>query len=115
MTPSQMRCQFLEGKLYAMHMAYTDVNPYIVRRVISDNTLEIQRMHHEADPEDRPQFVPGGFSAICVHAGKRIITEDPNGEVIRIRRTKRNPDRWTHKGMRFVLKDHPVAYYDYNF
>ena len=105
----------MNGNLFAMHFAYTDINPYKVLRIISENTLEIQEMKHEADPNDRPEFVPGGFSAICVKSGSRLITEDPNGRILRIRRTKRDPDRWTYKGMRFRLGYKPSAYYDYNF
>ncbi len=104
---------------YANHMAYTDINPYEVIRVISDQTLEIRRMKTEIDPDDKPQFVPGGFSAICTHSGSHIISSDPNGEILRIRKSKKKRlaanDYWTYKGMKFLLSDKPVHYYDYNF
>jgi hypothetical protein len=113
--PSAMRMNFLNGTLYATHYAYSDINPYEVLRVVSDNCLEVRAMNHENDPNDMPTFVPGGFSAICTHFGSRVISVDPKGKVFKIRRTKRNPERWTYKGMRFALDKEPRAYYDHNF
>jgi hypothetical protein len=113
--PSAMRMNFLNGTLYATHYAYSDINPYEVLRVVSDNCLEVRSMNHENDPNDMPTFVPGGFSAICTHFGSRVISVDPKGKVFKIRRTKRNPERWTYKGMRFALDKEPRAYYDHNF
>ena len=110
-----MRANFENGKLFAMHMAYTDVNPYEVLRVVSDNCLEVREMDHENDPNDMPKFVPGGFSAICIHEGSRIIKSNPKNKTFKITRKKRNPDAFTYKGMRFVLNEKPVAYYDHNF
>jgi hypothetical protein len=115
MNIQEMRANFLNGKLYAMHHAYSDVNPYEVLRVVSDNCLEIRAMDHENDPNDMPKFVAGGFSAICTHFGSRVITSNPNNRVIRIRRRKKDPNRWVHKGMRFTLDVEPHAYYDHNF
>ena len=113
--PVNMRASFLEGKLFATHYAYSDVNPYEVLRVVSDDCLEVREMNHEADPNDKPQFVPGGFSAHCTHFGSRIISVNPNGRVFRIRRKKKDPTRWGYKSLRFALDKEPHAYYDYNF
>lgn len=115
MNANEMRANFLNGKLYATHYAYTDVNPYEVIKIVSDNCLEVRAMNHENDPNDMPQFIPGGFSAICTHYGSRIITSDPENRVIRIRRRKNDPTRWVHKGLRFKLDTEPHAYYDHNF
>jgi hypothetical protein len=61
------------------------------------------------------QFVPGGFSAVCLndHQQKWFITSNETEPVIRIRLGKNG---WKDKhGRRFGLADEPVKYYDYNF
>ena len=113
--PAGMRMNFLNGTLYATHFAYSDINPYEVIRVVSDNCLEVREMSHENDPNDMPKFVPGGFSAICTHFGKRLITKNPNGRTFKITRKKKDPTRWGYKSMRFGLDKEPHAYYDHNF
>jgi len=115
-TKEQLTAMHKDNKLFAMHLAYSDVNPYKVLKVVSEITLQIQEMRHENNKEQPPKFIPGGFSAICVDTGgPRIITEDPKGDIITIRRSKRNPKRWVHKGRKFYLDDHAFAYYDHNF
>lgn len=113
--PSGMRMNFLNGTLFATHYAYSDINPYEVIRVVSDNCLEVREMNHENDPNDMPTFVPGGFSAICTHSGKRVITSNPNGRHFKITRKKKDPTSWGYKSMRFSLDKEPRAYYDHNF
>lgn len=100
---------------YANHYGYSDVNPYEVVRVISDKTIEIREMNAERDPEWKPEFVVGGFSAHCLNQGDQewIITRDETAPVIRIRLGK-NGWKDAH-GRKFKLSDEPVKFYDYNF
>ena len=76
---------------YANQYGYTDVNPFEVVRVISDKTIEIRAMKAERDPSFKPEFVPGGFSAVCLNdcQQKWIITSDDTAKVIRIRLGKK--------------------------
>lgn len=100
---------------YANQYGYTDVNPFEVVRVISDKTIEIRAMKAERDPSFKPEFVPGGFSAVCLNdrQQKWIITSDDTAKAIRIRLGKKG---WKDKyGNKFGLADKPTKYYDYNF
>ena len=100
---------------YANHYGYTDINPFEVVRRISDKTIEIREMQTERDESVKLEWVPGGFSAICLndHAQKWHISSDPTAKVIRIRLGK-NGWKDAH-GRKFSLADEPVKYYDYNF
>ena len=101
---------------YAMHIAYSDINTYEVIRVVSEKCIEIRKMKGEKNPDFKPEFVAGGFSAVCINQGDQewIITSDESAPVIRIRANKKLG--WADKyGQKFVLRDKPVKYYDYNF
>lgn len=100
---------------YANMIGYSDIEPYEVVRVINEKTLEIRMMHAELDPEWKPEFVPGGFSAICVNheSQKWIISPAVDCQTIRIRRHK--DGRWYSNGNRFALSDKPRKRHDYNF
>lgn len=100
---------------YANHLGYTDVTPYEIVRVVSDKTLEIREMKCERNPEWKPEFYVGGFSAHCAnqHEQKWFITTDESAPVKRIRLGKRG---WKDAhGARFDVSDKPVKFYDYNF
>jgi hypothetical protein len=101
---------------YAMHIAYSDINPYEVIRVVSEKCIEIRAMKAEKAPSYKPEFVAGGFSAVCINQGEQewIIEPDESAPIIRIRANKKLG--WADKhGQKFVLRDKPVKYYDYNF
>jgi len=100
---------------YANHYGYSDVNPFEIVRRVSDKTVEIRSMKAERDPDWKPDFVPGGFSAVClnINSQKWIIESDPDGVVRRIRLGKRG---WkdSHRN-RYELSDKPFRFYDFNF
>jgi len=100
---------------YANHIGWSDINPFEVVRRVSDITLEIREMHAERDQSVKLEFVPGGFSAICLNDRDQqwFITSDESAPVIRIRLGKRG---WKDKfGRRYELADEPVKFYDHNF
>ena len=101
---------------YANHIAYSDVNPFEVVKVISDKTIEIREMDAVEDRSVKMNFVPGGFSAICtnIREQKWNITSNPSNSVFRIRLSKKNGWKDAH-GRRFQLGDAPRKFYDYNF
>ena len=101
---------------YANQLGYSDINPYEVVRVVSDKCLEVRAMAAERNPEWKPEFVPGGFSAVCLNQNSQEwdINSDPNARAIRIR-LRKNGQWYAASGARYALGDEPVKFYDYNF
>jgi len=100
---------------YANHLMYSDIEPYEIIRIVSEKTIEIRAMKTERDESVKLEWVPGGFSAICLndHEQKWHITSDETAPIKRIRLGKRG---WKDAhGGRFGLADKPVKYRDYNF
>lgn len=105
-----------EAPKFANHIGYSDVNPYEVVRVVSDKCLEVRAMDAEKDPAWEPEWVVGGFAAVCVnqHAQQWVIKSAPSNPVIRIRLGKSG--QWkSPSGGRFVPGNEPIKFYDYNF
>ena len=101
---------------YANHIGYSDVNPFEIVRRVSEKTIDIRAMDSEQDPTWKPEFVAGGFSAVCLNNATQrwIITSNPNSPVVRIR--KHSSGVWKDKhGRRYSLSDAPSKFYDYNF
>lgn len=100
---------------FANHIGYSDINPFEVINKVSDKTMDIRAMDAVLDPSFKPEFVPGGFSAICLNNGcqKWIITGNTENRVVRIRLGKNG---WKDKfGNKYMLDTEPVKHYDYNF
>lgn len=89
---------------------YSDVEPCtVIKRTATTITVRKDK----AERKFTPEWVPGGFSAICTNIDKQEweITEDPNGHVETFRRHK--DGRWYGSGMK--LYPEWMKYYDYNF
>lgn len=102
---------------FANHIGYSDVNPYEIVRVVSDQTIEIREMDAELANKEDLKHVVGGFSGVCVNQGAQEwnITSNESYKVERIRFSKAK-NRWQSKGgRRFVLSDAPRKFYDFNF
>ena len=102
---------------FANHIGYSDINPYEIVRVVSDQTIEIRQMDAELANKEDLKHVPGGFSGVCVNQGAQEwnITSNEAYKVERIRFSKAK-NRWQSKGgNRFVLSDAPRKFYDFNF
>jgi hypothetical protein len=108
---------------YANERGYTDVKPWEVIKVVSDQTLEIRLMDAEKG-EWKPEWHAGGFAGHCSNQHEQVwnITSNKNNPVIRIRRRKNpnvysdQPYIWCDKyGQKYDLEDKPVKFYDYNF
>jgi hypothetical protein len=101
---------------YAIRHGFTDVDPYEIVRVISDQTLEVRRMDSELDPEWTPEFLVGGFAGHCTnqHEQRWIFKSNPEHPTERIRLRKRGGWKDPY-GTRFTLSDVPKKFYDYNF
>jgi hypothetical protein len=101
---------------FANRLGYSDIEPFEVIRVVSDKCLEVRAMDSERDPEYKPEFAIGGFSAVCLNQAQQkwVIKSNPENRAMRIRLQK-SGDWKSACGGRFALRDKPVRFYDYNF
>ena len=100
---------------YLIEQCYSDVKPWEIIAVNkSGKTVEVRSMNAELDTVNgpKPEFIPGGFSAICTNMDKLVykIEPDPEGSTRKVRFSGAGWD----KG-RMSLSDKPVYHYDYNF
>ena len=101
---------------FANKIGYSDIEPFEVVRKVSDKCLEVREMDAELNPNWKPEFAIGGFSASCINQREQkwLIKSCPTAPVIRIRMQKNG--QWKNPaGGRFCLADKPVKFYDYNF
>lgn len=92
---------------------YTDSNPCtVIRRTKTTATVRYDKA--ERNPDWKPEWVIGGFSAICTNDDEQewIITEDPNGSTERFYWSDRE-NCFVHNGCR--LTPGWYKYYDFNF
>lgn len=78
-------------------------------------TLKLRRCKATLKESYKPEFIPGGFSAICVNnsAQEYDYEEDPDGEIVTA--------YWSKKRNRYYVNGRQVVtqgrheFYDYNF
>ena len=101
-----------ENAKYMTMLCYTDRKPL---GVVKDNprTKVLSPVLVAKDPEWKPDFHPGGFSAYCANQISQTWLYDGIDEEVQIRvyKTKRG---WSMKFHQFV-EDCAVHFYDYNF
>lgn len=103
-------------KKYCNHCMWTDVDPYEVVRVISDECVIVRRMDTK-QIEFPKQFFPGGFVGHFAdnRSGQKYeYISNPGNKEIKIRYSSAR-GCWGPKYMRFVMSDAPHKFYDYNF
>lgn len=102
-------------KKYCNHYMYTDVEPYEVVRVISEQTVEVRPMKTTLTRAPK-EFHRGGFLGhFSDNRAQEYEYESlPEADVIRIRWSKANR-RWQKGGNKFLMSDNPYKFYDYNF
>lgn len=101
---------------YANCVGYSDIHPNEIVRYISEKTIEVRAMKAERDPEYKPQFIHGGFLAVCINQEEQrwIIESDKTARIVRIRQHK--DGKWRDSsGNRYLLNEKPIKFYDYNF
>ena len=92
---------------------YTDVNPCtVIKRTKTTVTVRFDKA--ERNPNWKPEWVAGGFSAICLNDGDQswIIEEDENGSTERFFWSNKE-NCFIHNGCR--LTPGWRKYYDFNF
>jgi hypothetical protein len=93
---------------------YSDIEPAtVIKRTKSSVTVRYDDA--DLDPNWKPEFIPGGFSAICTNDSdqKWIIKEDLNGRTETFRWSKRY-GRFKNTSNEFCEPEW-YKYYDYNF
>ena len=92
---------------------YTDVDPVTIIKKTA-TTLTVRYDKAKRDPDWKPEWIPGGFSAICTNDEDQrwIIDPDPDGRVETFRWHK-NEHCYMNGGCR--LTPGWRKYYDYNF
>ena len=105
-----------EIKKYCNFYGYSDVHPYEVVRVVSDQTVEIRPMGH-SENKAKMNWVAGGFAGHCTnnYSQEYDYYSLPDAEVIRVRWSKANKTWQRGKYMKFGMSDSPRYFYDYNF
>ena len=92
---------------------YTDHEPCtIIKKTATSLTVRYDKATR--DPNWKPEWVPGGFSAICTNQDEQkwIIEEDPNGTTETFRWHK-SEGAYVHNGC--LLTPGWYKKYDYNF
>ena len=92
---------------------WSDVEPVtVVKR--TKKTVTVRRDKAERDPNWKPEWIPGGFSAICTNNEDQqwIIEEDPSGRTETFYWSGVN-NRWQHNDC--TLRPGWLKIYDYNF
>ena len=92
---------------------WSDRNAYtVIKRTAK--TLTLQRDRVTRDPEWKPDYIPGGFSVICLNNSEQrwLYESDPEGKVITA--------HWSQKKLGFYWQGLHVIpgrceFYDYNF
>jgi len=103
-------------KKYINYCGYSDVTPYEVVEVISDQTVVVREMDAELDPNWKMEAHVGGFAAHVVNnGGEWIITSNPKNPTYRARWSKAKGQWQMRGGMRMRMADQPRKFYDYNF
>lgn len=100
-----------EGKFFT-EIGYSQQYPWVmVKR--TDKTVTLAKVIVKADPEWKPNILPGGFAGHCDNQYDQtwiFDRIDPTWKKV-IRMTKRG---WAADGVRFV-EDRAREFYDYNF
>ena len=101
---------------YANQIGYSDVRPFEIIAVSkSGKQITIREMNAEKDPNWKPEFHVGGFSAHCSNQSsqKWIITSDEDAKPMKAHLRK---DGYFHSRYgRQLVEDQPRRFYDYNF
>jgi len=107
------------GKEYFTECGHSDRHPWVVIEGGS-KVVKLARVHVTRDPDWKPEFHSGGFTANCSNQSEqtwifdRIDKEDT--KAIRLIKSPfgREEFMWSSRGVRF-LPDTAVEFYDYNF
>jgi len=103
-------------KKYCNMYMYSDVHPYEVVKVISKQTVEVRGMKHKQIVFPQDVHI-GGFCAHTADNYNQKYEYESNKEapVIRLRFSKVKLQWQSSSGLRFLMHETPIYFYDYNF
>ena len=106
-------------KAFANFSGYSDVEPFEVVDVRTENKVVVRAMKAERAEGWKPDFVAGGFSNICTNNEDQrnawSISPDEEGRLVTLRWSKAKM-RWQSAcGGRYYMSDTPAKHYDFNF
>jgi hypothetical protein len=98
--------------LFANLHGYTDIRPF---EVISKTAKTISIREMEAEKAFKPEYIAGGFSAICTNEAMQEwkITSNEKNPIIKAY-LRKDGNYWSKYG-KHKLSEVPIKYYDYNF
>lgn len=97
---------------YCSRFGYSDVHPFEVVRVISENCVEVRALDTVQINPEALEFHIGGFAAHCSnqHAQRWEYISNPENKVFKIRKSAKGWERG-----RIRMYDEPYKFYDFNF
>lgn len=100
-----------EGR-YFTEIGYSQQYPWMELRR-TDKTVTLVKVAVQADPDWKPEIIPGGFAGHCTNQSDQtwLFKGIRPTQTMTIRKTKNG---WSRKGVRFV-EDRAVEFYDFNF
>jgi predicted restriction endonuclease len=98
---------------YANLIGWTDITPFEVLKETA-KTITIRAMDSERE-EYKPEYIKGGFAAICINQSEQKwkITSNENNPMIKAY-LRKDGNYWSKYG-KHKLSEYPMKYYDYNF
>jgi len=103
-------------KKFANYYGWSDVHPYEVVNVISEQTVEVRAMKATQTVFPK-EFHVGGFSAHCSDQYRQDYKYEsvPDSPTVRIRWSNAKNQWQRAGGMKFLMEDAPHKFYDYNY
>ena len=102
----------MENKKYANLHLHSDIVPFEIIKE-TKKTITIRQMQFEK--AFKPEYIAGGFSAICTNEVMQewIITSNESNLLIKAY-LRKDGFYWSKYG-KHIISDIPVKFYDYNF
>ena len=101
-----------EGRIYFTEKGYSQTYPW-VQVARTAKTVTLHKVNVQADPEWKPEIIPGGFSGHCTNQSEQtwLFGGIDAEREITIRMTNRG---WERRGAMFI-ENVAREFYDYNF
>jgi len=101
---------------YANLIGYSDVQPFeVVATSKTGKQITIREMVATIDPDFKPEFHAGGFSAHCSNQHEQRWTYQSNEGAPEIKAHLRKDGRYYSAYGKHAIQDAPRCFYDYNF
>ena len=106
-------------KAFANFSGWSDIEPFEVVKVCTENKVVIRSMQAERAEGWKPEIVSGGFAGHSTNNNDQRkawdISSDEGGRLVTIRWSKAKLRWQCADGSRYFMSDQPVKKYDFNF